>query len=249
MVQVIIIKVGGVASENLTPTFFKQLKIWQHLGKKIILVHGGGQAISQKQVLLNLPTETKNGLRVTTSAVLEVAKDVLINEVQPKLTAALSAHGFKALGLNASCEQLLIGQQASEMELGFVGTISQVNTAYLERLLAADYLPVIAPLALTPAGQWLNINADETAAAIASALHAEKLYLLTDVCGVLYHNQQLTHLSTTLVQRMTREGSLGGGMIPKVKSGLAALENGVKTVLITSNLADKGTRLMAGKGI
>lgn len=244
MEQLVVVKIGGVASDNLTPEFYKQLHNWQKLGKKIVLVHGGGHYISSMMERLDMSLTIQNGVRVTTADTLEIVKIVLLGQVQPTITESLMAQGLTAIGLNAADDHLLIGQQSSP-ELGFVGDVCGVNRELIEEIAATGVIPVIAPMALTQDGQWLNVNADVTACAIASALGAEKLYLLTDVSHVQYHNQSLTYLSHKLIKQMTADGAISGGMLPKITSALAALKNGVKTVHITDRLQAKGTILQA----
>lgn len=243
MENIIVIKIGGVASDNLTATFYQQLARWQKLGKKIVIVHGGGHYITSMMARLNVELTIKNGVRVTTAATLEIVKMILLGQVQPSLTTALSSQGFLTTGLAATDQQLLIGVPKNTRELGLVGEVTDVNVSLLHNLLTQEVIPVIAPLAISETGQWLNVNADQTACAIASALNAQKLYLLTDVRGISYQNQLLSHPSLTFIKQMKREGALFGGMLPKVESAVTALKNGVKEIHITNQLAPGGTIL------
>ena len=243
MTQIIVVKIGGVASDNLTEDFFKQLRKWKKLGKKVILVHGGGHYITTMMERLNFPLSVEKGVRVTSPEVLEVVKMVLLGQVQPGLITALTTQGFPAVGLSAADHHLLTGEHIAEATLGQVGKVTQVKSEVLLNLLAQDIIPVVAPLGLTANGEWLNINADVTASAIASALGAEKLYLLTDVPGIKYHDQLLKRLSLKLAAQMEAEGAFFGGMLPKVEQALWALKHGVKTVHITDRLQGTGTTL------
>lgn len=245
MKKVIVIKMGGVASDNLTDAFFKQISHWQKEGKKVVIVHGGGHYISEMMQRLNVPVVIQDGLRVTTAETLKITQMVLIGQVQPMITAHFQQEGFSVVGLNASCGQIITGSFLDQNVLGAVGEVNQVDTELLEHLLKTKHIPIIAPLGLTKTGQWLNINADHVACKVAEELKAEKLYLLTDVPGVKKENQWLKELSTSEIPKLKKEKIIKGGMLPKLESAVAAIKGGVKEVHITNQLQHAGTIINA----
>ncbi|WP_099221308.1 acetylglutamate kinase [Listeria costaricensis] len=243
MEDVIVIKIGGAASDALTENFFEKIRLWQENGKKIVLVHGGGHYISTMMQKLNLPIATHQGLRVTNKKALEVTRMVLIGQVQPTIMTKLKRNGFKAIGLSAADDGLLTAVPITEPAIGLVGEITRVKTELLENLLESDLMTVIAPLGMDAGGNWLNVNADMAACAIAGALHAERLYLLTDVPGVKIEGQVAAQLSTKRIATLIKQGIVTGGMEPKLKSASTALQQNVQAVYITDDLHHSGTRI------
>lgn len=240
---VIVVKMGGVASDNLDAAFFDQIKTWQTQGKQVVIVHGGGYYISEMMQRLGQEVHIQNGLRVTDAGTLEITRMVLLGQVQPLITTKFLAEGFHALGLSAGSDQLIQGDFLNQGELGFVGQVSQVNQALLTILLEKEHIPIIAPLGITKEGQWLNINADEVACKVASALQAEALYLLTDVPGIRKQDEWLTRVSAEQVSQLVAEKVVTGGMLPKLASAQTALESGVTAVYITNSIVSQGTEL------
>lgn len=243
MEKVIVIKMGGVASDNLTKAFFEQIKKWQKEGKKVVIVHGGGHYISEMMQRLNVPIKIQDGLRMTTEETLKITQMVLIGQVQPMITTHFQQAGFSVVGLNASCSQIITGNYLDKKTLGAVGEVQQIDTELLEHLLAAKHIPVIAPLGLTETGEWLNINADHVACKVAEELHAEKLYLLTDVPGVKKEEVWLSELSISEVSKLKQEQVIKGGMLPKLESAVSAIKGGVKEVHITNKIQAAGTMI------
>lgn len=241
MKKVIVIKMGGVASDNLTKSFFEQVDQWQKEGKKVVIVHGGGHYISEMMQRLNVPVVVKDGLRVTTEETLKITQMVLIGQVQPMITTHFQQEGFSVVGLNASCGQIITGTFLDKNTLGSVGEVKQVDTELLEHLLETKHIPIIAPLGLTKTGEWLNINADHVACKVAEELQAEKLYLLTDVPGVKKENQWLKELSTNEIPQLKTAKIIKGGMLPKLESAVTAIKGGVKEVHITNQIQYDGT--------
>lgn len=241
MKKVIVIKIGGVASDNVTKSFFSQVDQWQKEGGKVVIVHGGGHYISEMMQRLDVPVKIQDGLRVTTEETLKITQLVLIGQVQPMITTHFQQAGFSVVGLNASCGQLITGTFLNKNTLGAVGEVKQVNTELLKHLLEMNHIPIITPLGLTKTGEWLNINADHVACKIAEELKAEKLYLLTDVPGVKNENQWLKELSTTDVPKLKKAKIIKGGMLPKLESAVLAIKGGVKEVHITNQLQNAGT--------
>lgn len=243
MENTIVIKLGGAASDNLTEGFFRQITEWQAANKKIVLVHGGGHYITKMMEALAIPVETKNGLRVTNKATLEVTKMVLIGQVQPAITTAFQKRNISVIGLNASDTGLLEADRLSDTDLGLVGKITKVKTNLIEQLLSENIITVIAPLGINSEHDWLNVNADTAACEVASALHAEALYLLTDVPGVKNGSEIIGEIATAEIEKLQSTGVIKGGMIPKLASAAFAAENGVGQVIITDSLNNSGTKI------
>lgn len=237
----IVVKIGGVASDNLTQSFFQQIEEWQTAGHEIIVVHGGGYYITEMMERLNIPVTIREGLRVTTEQALKITQMVLIGQVQPTITTLFQQQGFATIGLNASSDNMIQGKFIDQEKLGYVGEITEVNPAAIEGVLYRNYIPIIAPLGMTSSGQWLNVNADDTACKIAEEVGAEALYLLTDVPGVKQAGEWLEKLSIAEVEELKNEEVITGGMIPKINSAINALENGVSEVHITNCIEKAGT--------
>lgn len=241
MKKTIVVKLGGVASDNLTDSFFSQIKEWHTQGYQVVIVHGGGHYITKMMNKLNIPVTIKAGLRVTTEEALAVTKMVLIGQVQPMITTYFQQAGFSAVGLNASSAQIITGDYLDKSSLGAVGKVVQIDPTLVECLLNTNHLPIIAPLGLTSSGEWLNINADLVACELAQALQAEKLYLLTDVPGVKNNGTWLAELTAEASVLLKEQEVLTGGMLPKIESALTALKGGVTAVHITNELQLPGT--------
>lgn len=239
----IVVKMGGVASDNLDQAFFDQIEAWQRQGKKVVIVHGGGYYISEMMNRLGQEVVIKNGLRVTDAETLEITRMVLLGQVQPLVTTKFLAEGFHALGLSAGSDQLILGELINEEELGYVGKVTEVNQELLDVLLAKNHIPVIAPLGITACGQWLNINADEVACKVAAALQAEELYLLTDVPGIKKQGTWLDKVPIAEVDKLVAEKVVTGGMLPKLNSAKSALLSGVRSVFINNTINSCGTQL------
>ncbi|MBC1434371.1 acetylglutamate kinase [Listeria rocourtiae] len=246
MSGIIVVKIGGVAGSHLHASFFNQIKTWQKNGKQVVLVHGGGVQINKMMEALRIPVETKAGLRVTTKETLAVAKMVLIGQVQPEIVTALLEQHISAIGLHAGDTGLIQAEQLLDGDLGFVGEITHVETDLIQSLIAKQIVPVIAPLGLATATQWLNVNADLAACAVAEALQAEKLILLTDVAGVLDAGEMMAHIDVTDLDDLFATEVITGGMIPKLKSAKKAVIQGVREVAITNEITKKGTIISEG---
>jgi acetylglutamate kinase len=170
---------------------------------------------------------------------------VLLGQVQPLITTAFQQAGFHAVGLNAGCDQLIQGEVIDEEKLGQVGKVQRINAAFLQLLTEKKHVPILAPLGITPEGQWLNINADEVACQVAASLQAEKLYLLTDVPGIKQESKWLSAVSFEEIPRLITEEVVTGGMLPKLKSAQKALKAGVAAVCITDRIDRLGTQILA----
>jgi len=242
MKDLIIIKIGGNALNQLQADFFKQLRIWRNDNKKILLVHGGGPMISQLCQQLHVPITKENGVRITDEKTLTLTKLVLLGQMQPLLLQKLSDHHLNVQGLNAASNYLLKGRYLNKDKYGQVGAITYVNKKALLAELNQK-IGVLAPLALTEQGEWLNVNADQAALAVASYLGAEKLYLMTDVAGVLAQGKVVKKLNKQVAAKLVQDGTITSGMFPKVDAALKARRSGVKEVFITNSLIKTGTKI------
>lgn len=241
MKKTIVVKIGGNASDQLPITFFKKLKTWWLEGKQVLIIHGGGPQISQWSEKLQLPVEKIDGIRVTDSKTLDVTKAVLLGLVQPKLCQFISNSGLPVVGLNASDNHLLEGKYLNKAEYGEVGKVTDINSEWLQEELQ-DQIGILAPLAQTKDGHWLNVNADMAAATIAIKLHAESLVLLTDVPGVLNSGKVVPQLTENDADELFEHHIIKSGMMPKIKASFTALRNGVEQTFITNDLGRPGTQ-------
>lgn len=239
MSDLIIIKLGGNAATQLAPEFFAQLKTWHDAGKKVLLIHGGGPQINAWSQQFGLTPIKKAGIRVTDAKTLQVTQAVLLGVVQPQLCLALSQHGLPALGLNTTDAHLLVGDYLDQAIYGQVGAVTGVNGQALDEFLT-HHIGVLAPLAQTEAGELLNVNADMAAAAVATALHASKLVLLTDVPGVLEQGAVVAKLTPQKAAQLIATNVITKGMQPKIEAAAHTAEV-VHEVVITDALNHAGT--------
>jgi acetylglutamate kinase len=201
------------------------------VGMRPVVVHGGGPQISALMARLGKVAEFRNGLRVTDAETVEIARMVLVGQVNPQIVASINVHGPLAVGVSGADAGLIIAAPKNP-ELGFVGEVTAVNPTIVQRLLAQDLIPVIATIGSDGAGQAYNINADTVAGAIAESLAAEKLVYLTDIEGL----RRVVDDPASLISQTTADelddlmadGTIAGGMIPKVESCVQAVRNGVR---------------------
>lgn len=246
-----LLKVGGAELEE-GPQLDTLASILAQLVAEceLIVVHGGGPEIVELQQRLGLTPRFIEGLRVTDEQSLRVAEMVLSGAVNKRLTARLVHRGVKALGLSGVDAGLLQARvlKHPQGDLGHVGEIVQVRVDILRQLLSKGFTPVISPISLGPDGHPLNVNADHAALAIAGALKVAEAIFLTDVPGVMCDGRVLPTLEAEEAERLITEGQITGGMIPKVRAALQAIEQGVGAVRIT-NLAgfaeSSGTRIVS----
>ncbi len=243
--KIIVIKYGGAAmvKEELKESFARDIVLLKYVGIKPVIVHGGGPEINQFLKNLNLPSKFIQGHRVTDKATMEVVEMVLSGKVNKEIVSLISSKGGKSVGISgkdgrtgiAEIHKLEITNEKGEKEfadLGLVGEIKKVDSSLLQSLLSHDFIPVISPVAESEDGETLNINADTMAGAIAGALNAEKLILLTDTEGVLLDGKLANSLTKTEVFENISSGKISGGMIPKVNCCITAIELGVKNAHI-----------------
>jgi acetylglutamate kinase len=237
----IVVKFGGSAMENPEShrNILADVAFLECVGIKPVIVHGGGKAISKKMVEAGIQPKFVNGRRVTDKAAIAVVERVLNHEVNVELVETLIAHGAKAAGLHGpgiiGAEKINV-QDGKEVDLGFVGKVVKVDTAPVSACLKADIIPVITPLGKGADGQVYNINADESAAAIAVAINAYKLVFLSDVPGVLRDPEKADSIISSLtrqeIEDLIEDGTIHAGMVPKIQGALSALVAGVKKVHI-----------------
>jgi len=201
----------------------------------LVVVHGGGKEISAMQARFGLETRTHQGIRITDADTLEVVRMVLCGAINKRLVRALQEAGMDALGLSGVDGRLLEAEpmQVEGMDMGFTGKPTRARAELLRALLAQGLSPVIAPIAYGQASD-LNVNADHAAGALAAALPAERLVFLSNVDGVLRNGQVVRHLSASQAEAWIADGTISGGMIPKVRTALDALRAGVAQVSIAS---------------
>ena len=231
-----VIKYGGSAMENpeLCRQVVADIEMLKLLGIRIVLVHGGGKAISAHVKALNLPVEFKGGLRVTDDATMEAVREVLVGKVNQDLVWALNEYGHNAVCISGADGKTLKAEQV-DPELGRVGRIREVDPSLIETILEDGYIPVVATVGCAPDG-FFNINADVAAGKIAEAMGADKLIYLTDVDGLYGDVNDENSLIQTLTRAETHtlleSGELDGGMLPKIRSIAEALDGGVSEVVI-----------------
>jgi acetylglutamate kinase len=230
----IVIKCGGSVLDQLTPDFFNSLKALQASEYQLIFVHGGGPDINKMLSMYQVEPEFHNGLRKTTKETLEVVELVLSGQTNRKLVGKLTENGLQAIGLNGSDGGCLQGKLIDEASLGFVGEITIVNEKLISILMEEGFIPVITPIAVNEEGQKLNINADYAAAAVAGAVGAQNCIFVTDVPGIMVNGEVVPQMAKAEVEAYIEDGTIYGGMIPKVTSALSALDKGLASVMIVS---------------
>ncbi|MEN8831676.1 MAG: acetylglutamate kinase [Pacificibacter sp.] len=235
----VVIKLGGNAmgSDEAMDSFARDVVLMQQVGVKPVVVHGGGPMINKMLADLNIKSEFVNGKRVTDKATVEVVEMVLSGLVNKRIVHAINSQGGRAVGISGK-DANLMGCEQTNPDLGFVGTPTDMNPAIIDELGQAGLIPVIAPLGFGKNGETFNVNGDTAAGAIAGAMNADRLLLLTDVSGVKgADGEVLTSLNSDMIRSLTTEGVIAGGMIPKTETALDALEAGVRAVVILDGRA------------
>jgi acetylglutamate kinase len=239
--QTIVIKYGGHAmkDEALRKSFALNIQLLRYIGVNPVIVHGGGPQIGNMLKQLNITSEFRQGLRVTDDATMDVVEMVLVGKVNKEIVNLINTQGGRAVGLSGKDGRLIWAQKLEMaveradappeiIDLGKVGEVVAVDTSVITSLQAANFVPVIAPVGVDEEGNTYNINADSVASAVAVAVGAKKLILLTDVPGVLDKKGELIS-SMTIHQAVhaLEQGVITGGMIPKIKCCLEAVDGGV----------------------
>ena len=231
---IIVIKLGGHAmvSDEALETFARDVVLMRQVGINPVIVHGGGPMINSMLDKLNIESEFIDGKRVTDSETISVVEMVLSGNVNKKIVQAINNQDGRAVGLSGK-DAKLINCVQDKPELGLVGTPKDVNPEVIFNLFENDMIPVIAPLGSGIDGETLNINGDTVSGAIAAALKADRLLLLTDVSGVQDKDGSIiTELNSNQIKNWINDGIISGGMIPKTETALMALEGGVRGVVI-----------------
>ena len=230
--KTVVIKYGGSAmvDEQLRADVMADIVLLKIVGVNPVIVHGGGKAITEAMEHMQLPVEFKDGQRVTTPEAMDLVRTVLMGKVNQELVEALNEHGNFAVGVSGADAGVIVAEQASP-DLGRVGHITRINRPLLDDLVNADYIPVVASVALGEDGGFYNVNADMVAGHIAAAIGAHKVVFLTDVDG-LYENFEnkdslISNLTLFEAQYMVENNIVSTGMIPKLKSCIHALDAGV----------------------
>ncbi|MGA0356888.1 MAG: acetylglutamate kinase [Ilumatobacteraceae bacterium] len=234
--KVVVVKYGGNAlagtsDHDALDVFARDIVLMRLVGMRPVVVHGGGPQISDLMSRLGKETEFRNGLRVTDAETVDIARMVLIGQVNPQIVAAINVHGDYAVGVSGE-DGGLIRAEARDPELGFVGDVVSINPAVLNRLIEEEFIPVVATVGTDVNGQAYNINADTVAGEVAVALGAEKLVYLTDVEGLRRDLDDAESLirqtNPAELEALMADGTIAGGMIPKVTSCVDAVRNGVR---------------------
>ncbi|MCV2892845.1 acetylglutamate kinase [Lentibacter sp. XHP0401] len=237
--SIVVVKFGGHAmgDDAAMDEFARDIVLMQTVGVNPVIVHGGGPMINEKLAALGIKSEFVNGKRVTDAATVEVVEMVLSGLVGKRIVQAINRQGGKAVGLSGKDANLMICDQ-TDPDLGFVGTPSEMDPTILKDLFEKGTIPVIAPLGAGRNGETFNVNGDTAAGAIAAALKADRLLLLTDVEGVKNaKGDVLTELTSQTIRDMIADGTIAGGMIPKTETALMAIDGGVRGVVILDGRA------------
>jgi acetylglutamate kinase len=245
--EIVVVKYGGHAmgEEDLARSFARDIVLMEQTAINPVVVHGGGPQIGDMLKRLGIESRFAAGLRVTDAATIEIVEMVLGGSINKQIVGFINAAGGKAVGLCGKDGNMVVARKATRrvvdadsniekiVDLGFVGEPEKVDVTVLTQILGRDLIPVLAPLATSTEGLTYNVNADTFAGAIAGALKAKRLLLLTDVPGVLDKSKNLIkQLSTDDARRLIADGTISGGMIPKVETCIYALEAGVEGVVI-----------------
>jgi acetylglutamate kinase len=244
--SIIVVKYGGHAmgDESKERDFARDMVLLEQSGVNPVVVHGGGPQIGAMLAKLGIQSRFSGGLRVTDKATIEIVEMVLAGSINKQLVGAINAQGGRAVGLCGKDGAMVVAKKLSRapihgdevheyVDLGFVGEPEKVDTMVLEQILGRDLIPVLAPVAASVDDQTYNINADTFAGAVAGALKAKRMIFLTDVPGVLDKDKNLIkQLSVDDIRELIADGTITGGMIPKVETCIYALEQGVEGVVI-----------------
>jgi len=245
--KTIVIKYGGHAmgDKKLSLSFAKDVVILKNLGVNPVIVHGGGPQIGSMLDKLKIKSSFHNGLRITSKEIIDIVEMVLAGSINKNIVSKINTEGDLAIGLSGKDANLIIAKKLVShvkdpssniekvLDIGFVGEPIKVNPSVIHTLSNAGFIPVISPIGVGLKGETFNINADTAAGAIASALNAERILLLTDVAGVLDKNKKLiSNLSKNKIESMIKNNIITGGMIPKIRTCLDTLSSGSKAAVI-----------------
>ena len=247
--ETMMIKVGGHAmvDPQMMENVIRDLVLLRYIGLNVIIVHGGGPEITRKMELMGHKPTFVGGLRVTNDDTLEVARMVLVGNVNTKLISLIGKYGGKGVGLSGKDGRLIIARKLplqraivdgveTDVDIGWVGEPESINPEIIDIVMKDGYIPVISPISMDADCNTLNLNADTVAADVAAAVSAKKMVLLTDVAGILKNPEDasscISRIGCSEIPGLIDDGIVTGGMIPKVKSAVAAIEKGVESVHI-----------------
>ncbi|MBY6091477.1 acetylglutamate kinase [Pseudooceanicola sp. 502str34] len=242
---IVVVKFGGHAmgDDEAMETFARDIVLMRQVGVNPVIVHGGGPMINEMLEKLEVKSEFVKGKRVTDEKTMEVVEMVLSGQVNKRIVQAIGEQGGKGVGLSGKDANLIICEQDNP-DLGFVGRPVQMDTTILHAMFKQEIIPVIAPIGMGRDGETFNINGDTAAGAIAGALKADRLLLLTDVAGVKNaQGEVMTDLTAAQIREMTDDGTIAGGMIPKTTTALDAIASGVRAVVILDGRAPNSVLL------
>ncbi len=269
--QTVVIKFGGHAmgDDELAKAFAQDVVYLKQSGVNPIVVHGGGPQIANMLKKLEIKSEFKHGLRVTDKPTVEVVEMVLAGAINKEIVSAINGQGGKAVGICGKDANLMIAKRITELpdptsnlmqavDIGYVGDPVEVNPHIVDVISKSDLIPVIAPIGISREGETLNINADTFASALAARMKAKRLLLLTDVEGVLDKSMKLIpELTVDEARALIRDGTISGGMIPKIEGCIEVVEAGVEAVVIINGkvphavllelLTDHGAGTLVGR--
>jgi acetylglutamate kinase len=238
--SVVVVKYGGSAmiEPQIKNSIIQDIAMMKRIGMRPVVVHGGGNAITELMDKLGKKSKFADGLRVTDKETAEIAEMVLSGNISKELVQCLQGQGIDAVGINGKDGDTLITTKKlnNGKDIGFVGEVVKVNTNLLDTLMGNDFVPVVSPIGTDYEGNTYNINADYAASAIAGALNAQKLVFLTDVEGILRDKDDpstiLSQLTLTEAENYIADGTISGGMIPKAKCCMDGIKHGVQSVHI-----------------
>jgi acetylglutamate kinase len=245
--EIVVVKYGGHAmgDDSMARSFARDIVLMEQTAINPVVVHGGGPQIGDMLKRLGIKSEFAAGLRITDKATIEVVEMVLAGSINKQIVGYINSAGGKAIGLTGKDGNMVKARKVTRtivdpdsniekiVDLGFVGEPDVVDVTVLTQILGRDLIPVLAPVATSATGETYNVNADTFAGAIAGALKAKRLLLLTDVPGVLDKSKKLIpQLSVNDARKLIADGTISGGMIPKVETCMYALEQGVEGVVI-----------------
>ncbi|MBR2449434.1 MAG: acetylglutamate kinase [Clostridia bacterium] len=235
--KVLVVKYGGNAmiNQELKEQVMEDIVLLHLIGVKVVLVHGGGPEITDLMAKLGKKSEFVDGLRVTDKETVDIVQMVLAGKVNKSLVNFLEMKGGKAMGISGMDGKLIEAKMKDE-RLGYVGDITKINIECVEDLLQNGYIPVISTIGCDDQGNAYNINGDTAAARIAGALSAERLIMMTDIAGLLKDkddpNTLIPEITVSEAKTLLKDGTISGGMIPKIKCCIDAINHGVKNVVI-----------------
>ena len=255
--KIIVVKYGGNAMTDpaLESSFARDIVLLKTVGMHPVVVHGGGPQVDNLLKELGRQSDRIDGMRVTDKSTMDIVEMVLGGGVNKSIVSLINKHGGRAIGLTGKDANLILAKKlkmekigedgiAVPIDLGFVGDVVSVNKDVINMLIASDFIPVIAPLGVDAEGNTYNINADLVAGKVAEFLQAEKLMLLTNIKGVLGRDGEVvTGLTPKKVDSLIEDGTISGGMIPKIQCALDAVRSGVKSAVIVDGRVPHATLL------